>query len=66
MGVLSILDSDHAIFESDIMTRRRSKNISHDRISANPQASCPRIVFLYPTKLEQKNFSLISKFHRHN
>jgi hypothetical protein len=57
MGVLSILNSDHATFESDIMTRRRSKTISHDKISANPQASCPRIVLLYPTKLEQNNFS---------
>jgi hypothetical protein len=37
MGTLSIVNSDHVIFESGITARRRSRNILHDRISANPQ-----------------------------
>jgi hypothetical protein len=37
MGNLLILDSDHAAFKSGIMTRRRSRNIFHDGISANSQ-----------------------------
>jgi hypothetical protein len=36
MGVLSMLNSDYAIFYSGIMARRRSMNILHDGISAHP------------------------------
>ena len=41
MGTLSILDSDHAIIASEIMGRRRSKNIYKIYlITANPHVLC--------------------------
>ena len=68
MEALSILDSNHAIFESGIMTRRRSRNILHDGITANPQAMSKVIctVLLYSTKLEQELFYPISFTGRNN